>query len=139
MTDCKHFETCSAPICPKDPDSVRFCAWFPGEDICILRDVPAWVKRQRRIAKATAGNNALGCFTADMLAYPCMIRVGMKGLDPSTEITPTRVQKWLAERLDLRNNTPRDPARTMFKKVESRAERVLRDGVVKSSTEATNP
>jgi hypothetical protein len=48
--DCKYFDGCSAPLCPRD-EGMADRAWFPDEDICRLADVPAWVKRQRKIAK----------------------------------------------------------------------------------------
>ena len=77
--DCKYFDACSAPMCPKDT-GVENTAWFPGEEICRLVDIPEWVKRQRKIAKK-AGNSE-GFFTLSMLQCDCRISQGLKGIDP---------------------------------------------------------
>jgi hypothetical protein len=76
--DCRYFDGCSAPLCPKD-EGVADRTWFPDEDICRLADVPEWVRRQRKISrKATMG----GYFTLAMLKHDCRICKGMKGIDP---------------------------------------------------------
>jgi hypothetical protein len=75
--DCKYFDDCSAPMCPKY-EGVEHTAWFPDEPVCRLLDVPEWVKRQRRIAKKATG----GSFTLAMLQRDCRIAKGVKGIDP---------------------------------------------------------
>jgi hypothetical protein len=76
--DCKYFDGCSAPLCPKD-EGIADRTWFADEDICHLADVPAWVKRQRKVFwKAAQG----GYFTLAMLQHDCRISKGMKGIDP---------------------------------------------------------
>jgi hypothetical protein len=88
--DCKYFDGCSAPLCPKD-EGMAGRTWFPDEDICRLADVPDWVKRQRKIAKkATPG----GYFTPAMLKQDCRISRGMKGIDPDG--TDTERAAWEA-------------------------------------------
>jgi hypothetical protein len=76
--DCKYFDGCSAPLCPKD-EGVADRTWFADEDICRLADVPAWVKRQRKISKKAAMG---GYFTLAMLNRDCHISKGIKGIDP---------------------------------------------------------
>jgi hypothetical protein len=76
--DCKYFDGCSAPVCPKDPGQEK-TAWFPDEDICRLADVPEWVKRQRKISRKAAPG---GYFTLAMLKQDCRIAQGIKGIDP---------------------------------------------------------
>jgi hypothetical protein len=83
MMDCKYFDGCSAPLCPKD-EGVADRTWFPrtevrDEDICRLADVPAWVKRQRKVSRKAAEG---GYFTLAMLKHDCRIRIGMKGINP---------------------------------------------------------
>jgi hypothetical protein len=78
VMDCKYFDGCSAPLCPKDA-GVADRTWFPDEDICRLADVPAWVQRQRKIARKAAQG---GYFTLAMLEQDCRISKGMKGIDP---------------------------------------------------------
>jgi hypothetical protein len=76
--DCKYFDGCSAPLCPKD-EGVADRTWFSDEDICRLADIPEWVRRQRKISrKAVLG----GYFTLAMLKHDCRISKGMKGIDP---------------------------------------------------------
>jgi hypothetical protein len=76
--DCKYFDGCSAPLCPKDED-IADRTWFPDEDICRLADIPDWVKRQRKISRKAAPG---GYFTVAMLRHDCRISKGMKGIDP---------------------------------------------------------
>jgi hypothetical protein len=78
MMDCKYFDGCSAPLCPKD-EGIADRTWFPDEDLCRLADVPGWVKRQRKISKKAAPG---GYFTVAMLEQDCRIPKGMKGIDP---------------------------------------------------------
>jgi hypothetical protein len=82
--DCKYFDGCSAPLCPKD-EGVADRTWFPDEDICRagnhprLADAPEWVKRQRKVSRKAAPG---GYFTLAMLKHDCRICKGMKGIDP---------------------------------------------------------
>jgi hypothetical protein len=78
MMDCKYFDGCSAPLCPRD-EGIADRSWFPDEDICRLKDVPGWVKRQRKVSRKAAEG---GYFTVAMLKHDCQIRKGMKGIDP---------------------------------------------------------
>jgi hypothetical protein len=77
--DCKYFDGCSAPLCPRD-EGVADRTWFSDEDICRLSDVPEWVKRQRKISRKAAQGG--GYFTCAMLKHDCRIPKGMKGIDP---------------------------------------------------------
>jgi hypothetical protein len=76
--DCKYFDGCSAPLCPKD-EGIADRTWFPDEDMCRLADVPDWVKRQRKISRRAAPG---GYFTVAMLTHDCRINKRMKGIDP---------------------------------------------------------
>jgi hypothetical protein len=76
--DCKYFDGCSAPLCPKD-EGIADRTWFSDEDICRLADVPDWVRRQRKVSKKAVTG---GYFTVAMLAHDCRISKGMKGIDP---------------------------------------------------------
>jgi hypothetical protein len=79
MRDCRYFDSCSVPLCPKD-DGAAVCVWFPDEEMCRCSGVPEWVKRQRRVSrKAAAGFY----FTLAMLAHDCRISKKMKGIDPN--------------------------------------------------------
>jgi hypothetical protein len=76
--DCKYFDGCSAPLCPKD-GGAALRTWFADEDICRLADVPAWVRRQRKVFRKAARG---GYFTLAMLRHECRIPKGMRGIDP---------------------------------------------------------
>jgi hypothetical protein len=76
--ECKYFDGCSAPLCPRD-EGIADRTWFPDEDICRLADAPEWAKRQRRISKKAAAD---GYFTVAMLKQDCHISKGIKGIDP---------------------------------------------------------
>jgi hypothetical protein len=82
--DCKYFDGCSAPLCPRDEGvSKLVCTdrtWFADEDICRLSDVPEWVKRQRKVSRKAAMG---GYFTLAMFKHDCRISKGMKGIDPN--------------------------------------------------------
>lgn len=91
---CNNFDSCNAPICPRDPESVNKCIWYPGEAICSLVDVPEFVKRQRRIARLASDT---GYFTAEMLGHGFILRKGLRGLDPDRPAMyrTEDVQRWL--------------------------------------------
>lgn len=80
MTDCHYYEGCSANLCPQDPIAADR-TWFPDEDICRLQAVPAWVRRQKVIARKTAKDPTRGCFTVAMLSRRCTIGSAFRGLD----------------------------------------------------------
>jgi hypothetical protein len=78
--NCKYFEGCSAPVCPRDAGAA-ITTWFAGEPVCRLHDVPEWVKQQRKIAKTGADETA-GCFTLPMLERRCVIGKKITGIYP---------------------------------------------------------
>jgi hypothetical protein len=90
-TDCKYFDDCSAPLCPKD-EGIADRTWFPDEDICRLLVVPGWVKRQKRVARKSTFED--GYFTVAMLKQDCRITQGMKGIDPNGD--DREREKWEA-------------------------------------------
>ncbi len=93
---CAHFEHCNAPLCPQNAESLEHAAWFPDEEICKLSNAPAWVRRQRRIARVA---NPEGLFTVAMLAADCILRRGIQGLDPDRAAASRQNDeaKWLAD------------------------------------------
>jgi len=55
---CPHYETCNAPICPKDEQSIKHSIWYADEPVCKIRkDAPDWLKIQKRIAKKAKNMN----------------------------------------------------------------------------------
>ena len=78
--DCKYFDACSSPICPKSESSLKHCAWFPDEEICRIADAPPWVSRQKKLSRKL--NFESGCFTVRMLERNCKVTATLKGIDP---------------------------------------------------------
>jgi hypothetical protein len=93
--NCKYFENCSAPMCPRDAGLPK-TAWFADEPVCRLNNVPEWVKQQRKIAK-TGANETAGYFTLPMLERRCVIGKKITGIDPDgTEADREDAEKsWL--------------------------------------------
>lgn len=90
MENCKYFNTCGAPLCPKDP-TAKNCAWYPDEDICRLRyNKPEWVKIQKKI-QDTGATFKDGYFTKGILEDMKYVREGIKGLDPDAKQAEMRV------------------------------------------------
>ena len=101
--NCKYFDSCSAPMCPRDADTSK-TTWFADEPVCRLHDVPEWVKRQRKIAKTGADETA-GCFTLSMLERRCVIGKKISGIDPDG----TETEREDAERNWLEKHPPVKP------------------------------
>lgn len=91
--ECRHFEYCSAPLCPMDPGSLEHCAWFPDEEICRRQPALDWIKVQKKLAKRMTFNN--GCFTYSMLNQGCMLQKGTKGIDPEKGPIHKQEAAWL--------------------------------------------
>ena len=78
---CRAYESCAAPLCPKDVDVGR-CLWFPDEPVCALRKVPDWVRKQRRIVRLPS-TDVGKYFTLYMLNATRRIGRGIQGADPN--------------------------------------------------------
>jgi hypothetical protein len=77
---CQHHNSCSAPLCPLDNNSIGNSIWYPNEEICHLRACPDWVKVQRAIKRVKPSNDRY--FTVDMLKTIDIVRRGIKGISP---------------------------------------------------------
>ncbi len=77
---CRHFDCCSAPLCPLDEKHLRTDIWYPDEEICSLKTVPNWVKTQKKVAKKTKDKDTY--YTYEMLNRNCKVGTGMTGLNP---------------------------------------------------------
>ena len=77
---CRHFDYCSAVLCPSYPEHSKIGIWYPDEEICRLKAVPNWVKIQKKIVKKTKDKNTY--YTYEMLNRNCKVGTGMTGLNP---------------------------------------------------------
>ena len=96
MNICPHFDSCEAPLCPKQPSTVESGIWYPGEPVCSLRGVPHWVKVQRRLARVVGeGDGDRGFFSVRMLEALRRITPATRGADPDR---PGAEENWLKAR-----------------------------------------
>ena len=113
--ECRYFDclnnACNAPICPLNPDSLKYCAWFPDEEICRKASVPEGVKIQRKIEKKS--KNTETCYTWAMLNRHIKVSTGIAGVDPE-RITgvedETVVREWIGKHPVIRERTAEEKA-----------------------------
>ena len=79
---CTHYQACSAPLCPDDPESMQYGLFYADEEICRRQTVPDWVRRQRKLAKVATIED--GYFTVAMLNRNVRVCRGIKGLNPDS-------------------------------------------------------
>jgi len=89
---CRYFDSCSASLCPLDPEHLKVRIWYPDEEICRLKTVLNWVKIQKKISKRTKDNNKY--YTYKMLNQNCKVGKGMTGLNPDKP-EESQLEDWL--------------------------------------------
>jgi hypothetical protein len=106
--NCKYFENCSAPICPRDAGAAQ-SVWFADEPVCRLQDAPEWVKRQRKITKTGAFAIA-ECFTLPMLEQHCVIGKKITGIDPDATDAKRKIaeENWLCRHPPVKPKTSKE-------------------------------
>ena len=106
--DCRHYDYCSAPLCPISSISLKKGIWYPDEEICRLKEYGKleWVKNQRKIARKT--NDTDTFYTVNMLDRKLQIRKGIKGLDPNAPNTKAMEKKWIESRQVKRDLTDKE-------------------------------
>lgn len=103
---CKFYTLCEAPFCPLAASSFKGI-WYPGEDICRSRIYGnlSWIQAQRKLVRAAAD----GYFTMEMLDRDCILKAGIRGLDPDKEEKP-QLQEWLRKHPRKRQVTTEERA-----------------------------
>lgn len=93
-SECRLYESCSAPLCPLDPNSLEKGIWYPDEEICQARRFSrlVLVRQQEKIAKCASRKDRY--FHPLMLQRRCTVKPGITGLDPDQEEGP-QLQRWL--------------------------------------------
>jgi hypothetical protein len=85
--DCIFSKHCEAPMCPNQTrEENKKGIWFPDAPICKLKDVPDWVKQQRRIAYQIKARNAETYFELVMLETPFRVKSTVSGIVPDEDI-----------------------------------------------------
>ena len=46
--ECKKYDSCNAPLCPYDSESIESGCWYPDEEICTKKKFD-WIKMQNKI------------------------------------------------------------------------------------------
>lgn len=87
--ECSKFDKCNATMCPMTAPEDDDYVWYPDEKICTEYNC-IWIKNQRKIAKACDDEY----FTYEMLNRKCMIKQGIKGLDPDKDEIP-QLKAWM--------------------------------------------
>ena len=97
---CRLFETCEAPLCPLDNDSLKHGLWYADEGICRARRFQSlpWIQKQKGIAKLELSVDD-GFFTVRMLDSAKTVTKSLRGADPNT---PKAEEKWLRQREEKR-------------------------------------
>ena len=99
-SDCMFYKHCNAPLCPmlSRGDNLEQM-WQVSMPVCSLdKNVPFWVKQQRRIVQQIKYINSFTCFNLHMLEAPLKITNNVKGihLEPG-HIDGFMTQSWLRE------------------------------------------
>jgi len=113
--DCKRFNYCGANICPYDPDKNNK-TWYPGEEICNLQNRKnLFIRNQKKIAKRCKAIESY--FTYAMLNRKCIIRTGVKGIFPDSQVNEKQQEiNWLKKHLERESRTlPESLFKTQFK------------------------
>ena len=90
---CKRFDSCGAPLCPLDEDSLQNGLWYPDEESCEsveFRMMP-WIKRERKISKRARESDHY--FLFKMLQRDIIIKKGIAGIDPDRD-EPGQLISW---------------------------------------------
>lgn len=130
--DCPKYDTCSAPICPLDPSSLKHCIWYPGEEICTnprFRE-DLWIQNQKKITKALGLRPTndpvfgLGYYNYVMLQRRFIVRKGIRGIDPNEKEAP-QVEKWLRDHPEFDEAEMKDRTKKMRENLREPSGRVL--------------
>jgi hypothetical protein len=85
MEDCWNYENCKATLCPL-AENVELCLWYPDENVCGRRDVPYWVRVQRRIVRLVGKCSEVGFFNVASLRNIKIVREGIRGCNPDSRV-----------------------------------------------------
>ena len=97
-SDCKHFETCQAPLCPMG-EQKQNCnhIWYHDEAICKAKEFQSlrWIQKQKLIAKKHG--SVEGFFTVEMLNAIERVSKGIVGAEPDVPLEKRADLKWIKD------------------------------------------
>jgi hypothetical protein len=71
--------------------------WYPDEEICKRRrNIPDWIRQQRKVAKKANDANIVTYFTIAMLKVPFRVTKKVSGLDPNKP-EQAQLRRWRKE------------------------------------------
>lgn len=93
--ECDHFNTCSAPLCPLDNESMEHGIWYSDEEVCkVLRFARLmWIRNQKKIQRKSKDDSTY--YTVEMINRKIIIRGGVMGINPNRDNTKELEQKWI--------------------------------------------
>jgi hypothetical protein len=97
--NCPKFDSCSAALCPRDPHPRRY--WYADTEICPLRNVPDWVKVQRKIQKLNPDPHRY--FTQKMLESITRVARDITGIE-YVGYSQTKEYDWIHARENRHRN-----------------------------------
>ena len=109
---CKYYDGCSAPLCPmlSEKENMKYI-WYPDEEICSSKkNIPDWVKQQRKVAKKANSVNYWHYFTIDMLKVRFRVTNSVKGIDPNIGESP-QLKQWLKRNKGIKKRKISDELR----------------------------
>lgn len=92
--NCRNFDTCSAALCPLDLNPKHF--WYCDTEVCWAKNVPEWVKTQRKISKFN--QHGIEGFTVKMLESIKRIDKEIRGIQTKTGYDKKLEESWLNDR-----------------------------------------
>jgi hypothetical protein len=122
---CRYYDECSAPLCPMLSDEEnRKGLWYPEEEICWRRkDLPDWVRQQRKVVKKVKKENMPYYFTLDMLMVPFRVTDSVRGLDSDQGDEEKQLKAWFKRNRGARKRNISDQQRERKRKSVARARR----------------
>lgn len=123
---CNHYEGCESPFCPMlSEEENRKRVWYPHEKICRRRkDLPEWVRQQKKIAAKARRENHGFYFTLDMLMVPFRVSEGVTGLGSDEGDKEKKLRSWFKRNKGTGREKISDRQRK-HRRGKNRAQRIL--------------
>ncbi len=122
---CKNYDGCSAPLCPMlSEEDNKKCLWYPDEEICInKKNIPDWVKQQRKIAKKADSGTFWHYFTLDMLKVRFRVTKSVKGIDPNIDES-LQLKQWFKRNKGIKKRKISDELREQKRQLIAKAREI---------------
>jgi len=129
---CKYYDGCSAPLCPmlSEEENQKYI-WYPDEEICTSKkNIPDWVKQQRKIAKKANSENCCHYFTLDMLNVGFRVTDSVKGLNPNIGES-LQLERWFKKNKGTKRRKISDELREQKRQLIAKAREIKKQQQLK--------